>query len=246
MRTRLFCAALAAVCIARGGDIGMKQGQPVLVELFTSEGCSSCPPADRLLERLDRDPTVAGAQTIVLSEHVDYWNHLGWRDPFSSAAFSQRQAGYARRFGIEGPYTPQMIVDGSTEFVGSDAAKAESAIRQAAQHPKTVIRLQPVKPGGELLLEVDPLPRGKGEIYLARALDRATSSVQRGENEGRTLRHVAVVQDLQQIGSIGTHGGFRKSIPAPAQGSRLVIFVQEGESGPVLGAAMYASPHGGK
>ena len=98
----------------------------VVVELFTSQGCSSCPPADALLALLDKDPDV-----LVLSEHVDYWNHLGWRDPFSSSAHSARQQAYARRFGQDGPYTPQMVVDGRVQFVGSDARRARAAIAAA-------------------------------------------------------------------------------------------------------------------
>src|SRR5215470_9660542 len=106
----------------------------VLVELFTSEGCSSCPPADKLLGRLRQDLAGSGFEVVPLGFHVDYWNSLGWKDRFSSAEFSRRQEQYARALSTEGPYTPEMVVDGATEFVGSDKDRARAAIAQAAAH----------------------------------------------------------------------------------------------------------------
>ncbi len=114
---------------------------PVVVELFTSEGCSSCPPADELLRRLEQAQGIAGADVIALELHVDYWNRLGWADPFSAPQFSARQGDYADRFDNESVYTPQMVVDGQTEFPGGNQAKARTAIVAAAQKPKAEIAL---------------------------------------------------------------------------------------------------------
>ena len=134
---------LAAILIALGmfaakpkppskaGDTIAAGRRPVLLELFTSEGCSSCPPADRLLETFDRTQPVSGADLIVLSEHVDYWNRLGWTDPFSSALFTQRQQDYVTRFHLDGAYTPQLVIDGQKDVVGSDERAARSAILKA-------------------------------------------------------------------------------------------------------------------
>ena len=115
--------------------------RPVIVELFTSEGCSSCPPADALLKKLSEQQPLQGIQIVALEEHVDYWNHLGWADPFSSDDFSQRQNAYAQIFGRDGVYTPQMVVDGQTEFVGSHSAAARDAILKAAAQPKLDVAL---------------------------------------------------------------------------------------------------------
>jgi hypothetical protein len=225
------------------GTVGEPRG-PVLVELFTSEGCSSCPPADLLLERLDRLQPISGAQIIVLSEHVDYWNHLGWSDPYSSPVFSSRQEAYARRFRLESNYTPQMIVDGATEFLGSDWRRAESAIAAASKVDKVPVRLSKV-PGG-VRIEVDPPPasRGQAVVYFALAQDSAASDVLRGENKGRRLHHVAIVRRIQQVGSVKNHAAFAKDVPLAGSGDpkrmRIIVFVQEPGSGQVWGAAMLA------
>jgi len=214
------------------------ENTPVLVELFTSEGCSSCPPADNLLQKLDRGQPIAGVQVIVLSEHVDYWNRIGWVDPYSSAAFSARQQVYARRFNTSGPYTPQIVVNGRSEFVGSDARAAEAAIRDEVRLAKTEVRIG----AGEksATIEVDALPvrtARKANVYLAYAADEGSQDVLRGENKGRRLHHVAIVRELKQIGTVDGHMGFRGEVPVE-KGMRMVVFAQEPGNGPVWGVGM--------
>src|ERR1700680_407434 len=182
---------------------------PVLVELFTSEGCSSCPPADSLLQKLDEQP-IAGEEMIVLSEHVDYWNHIGWKDPYSARFYSDRQGAYARRLGLNDVYTPQMIVDGSSQFVGSDTALAQKALAKALTDTKVAVRLSSVSLGSpnvlQAHLETDALPPSFGmreaDIYVVVALNRAESQVARGENAGRKLAHTAVVKSIVKGGPL--------------------------------------------
>ena len=213
---------------------------PVLVELFTSEGCSDCPPADRLLEQLEQAQPVPGTQVIVLSEHVDYWDHQGWKDPFSTHFFSERQEEYARRLRLEGPYTPQMVVDGVTEFVGSDSRRALSAIGAAARSPKARIRIAHLS-GAGVRVEVDPLSGHASGVYLAVVQKIGASQVLRGENRGRNLHHVSIVRRIEALGKENGRAPFVKEVTAAEANDpafRLVAFVQDGDQGLVRGAAV--------
>ncbi len=179
------------------------QRTPVLVELFTSEGCSDCPPADALLEKLDRSQPVSGAELIVLSEHVDYWNDIGWKDPFSSHEYSERQGAYAGSFGLNSVYTPQMVVDGRIQLVGSDERGAIQAIENATKAEKIPVSLSSIHFEGEKIAlhrETGPSPSSIAErfanVLLAIADESDQSSVTRGENAGRTLKHIAVREIL--------------------------------------------------
>jgi len=211
---------------------------PVLVELFTSEGCSSCPPADALLARLDATQPVAGARVIVLSEHVTYWNSLGWRDPFSSDAMTERQHQYADRFGLSDVYTPQAVVDGAAELVGSDAGAMVRAVTKAAAAAKTPISIENAEvAGGEVRFAVRG-GDGKAQLMAALAEDSAQSNVLRGENGGRTLKHVAVVRDLEAMGTGAADGrALKLKLPAGSGALRLVVFLVDRHSGRVLGLA---------
>jgi hypothetical protein len=221
----------------------------VLVELFTSEGCSSCPPADKLLAELDRDQRIPGVTVIALSEHVDYWDRLGWKDPFSSAEFSRRQMAYARALGIEDFYTPQMIVDGRTEFVGSKRATAVEAIARAARSPKATITLaikNSTPNSVTLTIQIENVPdvsRGdKVDIMLAVAESGLVSKVSRGENSGRELSHSAVTRKLTRIGPIDGKTSRADAVVHldrswKTQNTRVVVFVQERTSHQILGAA---------
>jgi hypothetical protein len=235
------------------------QRVPVLVELFTSEGCSSCPPADELLTRLEQTQPVDGAEVIALSEHVDYWNRLGWADPYSSSEFSARQNDYARAFDTDGVYTPQMIVDGRAQFVGSDSGRARKAIAGALRDSKATVTVNLASEdtrAGSITLDVRadrPQNVSEGdsaEVLLAITESGLRSSVSRGENAGRRLSHTAVIRKLTALGSVDSQGGAQFVAKPVVQISRgwkreslkAVVFVQERTSRRVLGVA--ASPLG--
>jgi len=232
---------------ASGPTSGAVPRNPVLIELFTSEGCSSCPPADALLAQLDRFQPVPAADVIVLSEHVDYWDDIGWKDPYSSHQLSLRQADYARRFRLGEPYTPQMVVDGNSQLVGGDERQAVQAIQNAAKVDKFRISLSAPRLEGNSLtvhVEVGTTPAGAkhtpGQVWIALADDMDQSNVRRGENAGRTLTHVAVVRTLAQVGMVEGDDTFSKDLTvstgnANLRNLRVVAIVQESAAGRVLG-----------
>ena len=230
-------------------DVADTMRTPVLIELFTSEGCSSCPPADTLLQKLDQQP-IAGAELIVLSEHVDYWNHIGWKDPYSARFYSERQSAYGRRFGLDSVYTPQMVVDGMSEFVGSNTSLANQAFEKALHRPKLPVRLSSISVTSDLLtghLETGSLDKsygtGDADVYLVLALNRAESRVSAGENAGHNLQHVSVARRISKIGAVKQGQALSQEVqvklgPGEDSGNlRLVAFVQESQQGRVLGAA---------
>ena len=157
---------------------------PILVELFTSEGCSDCPPADAFLKALDTAQPIPGAQLIVLEEHVDYWDDEGWRDPFSSHALTQRQSEYVDRLHVQtGPYTPQMVVDGSEAFVGSNRPQAGRAFAKEVALPKINVQISELHvEQGKVFAHLETgAVDSKAEVFVALALDHAQSQVLRGE-----------------------------------------------------------------
>jgi hypothetical protein len=174
---------------------------------------------------------------IVLGEHVDYWDHQGWRDPFSSHANTVRQESYARHLGTQGPYTPQMVIDGAVEFNGADGRRAQEEIARAGSREKTAIRLARVAAGLEI--SVDPVPRAT-DIVLAFALDNGASQVAAGENKGRSLRHVAILRSMRKIGTAKKGAAFRQTVelPVEAASGRVIVFAQDSDMGRIHGAAM--------
>jgi len=229
---------------------------PILVELFTSEGCSSCPPADDFVQKLDALQSVDGAQLIVLSEHVTYWDHDGWKDVNSSAALTDRQSAYVHELGLPTPYTPQIIVDGNKEMRINDAKQVEKLFQQAVTAPKIPVRISAVSmdqgtPG--LLrthVETDAnAAKSNAEVFVAIALDHVDSQVLHGENGGRRLTHVAVVQQITKIGKLQRGKTFAEDVQLKVKPGtelnaiRVVAFVQASGPGQLLGAALWKGTH---
>jgi hypothetical protein len=231
----------------------------VVVELFTSEGCSSCPPADAVLTQLVLRQPVADAEVLALGEHVDYWDQLGWRDPFSSDAYSSRQSTYdARVFHHQGVYTPQLVVDGQLERVGSDVGAVQRAVTQAARAPKATVDVAEFPASDRDLrvhvhVNVPPsltLPQST-DVVVAITEDNLVSEVRRGENAGRTLRHSAVLRSSTLVGTLSpeerewsTSASVTVAPEWKAANLRIMSFLQERESRRIVGAgAASGHPH---
>jgi len=219
--------------------------KPVLVELFTSEGCSSCPPADALLRQIDGTRTSAGQWIVGISEHVTYWNSLGWSDPFSSLVYTDRQSAYGARFGVDSVYTPQMVVNGGEQFVGSDRAGLLRALEKEQRQPDAVtFSIQSVTQQGTMLTVAfnasGAIPSHGVDIIAVVTDDSQRSSVSKGENSGRTLVHVSVARSLQRVATLRAAAQQTVQIPLPSgfQSStahHLILFAQIKGAGRVLG-----------
>lgn len=233
---------LVVLALMAGSALGQKA---VLVELFTSEGCSSCPPADALLKLVNGSQTNGGQLVVGISEHVTYWNSLGWADPYSSPAYTERQNAYSERFHLEGPYTPQMVINGAEQIVGSDRAALLHAVeKEDAESPRMSLRIVSFSVAANTLTvnlaTSGEVPKQGADLMAVLADDSDRSNVLRGENSGRLLAHVAVARSITRVAKVKTAGDLTVQIPIPAsfqgtQGHHLILFAQTPGNGRVLG-----------
>ena len=241
--------SILSISVLLGGSLWAASSDtntPVIVELFTAEGCSSCPPADQLLARLEKEQPVPGADIIVLGEHVDYWNQLGWPDRFSNRLYTQRQREYGFAFSIDDIYTPQMVVNGQAQFNGADGPRAVREIQRAAIAPHSSVSLL-LKNPSNLALTVSHLPAGikNVEIFLAITEDSLASDVRRGENVGRRLTHSGVVRSMVSVARLDARKSseFTSNLPLhllddwARENLHAVVFVEVHGSHRIIGAA---------
>ena len=232
---------------ARSASVHASEQSAVLVELFTSEGCSSCPPADALLREWNGRVTASGRKVIGLSEHVTYWNQLGWSDPYSAETFTARQNGYGEHFQLDSVYTPQVVVNGRAQLVGSRRAGLVAALEAQPAYPLT-LSLQSARRNGD---HIDVaarisgrLPNPETDLFAAVTDDADQTEVKRGENAGETLRHAAVAREIVRIGRVSTdEASTSYTIPLPEpvrrdlqHGHHLVLFAQAHGFGEIYGA----------
>jgi hypothetical protein len=231
-------ASLAAIAATDARGTSLDAGQaPVVVELFTSQGCSSCPPADTLLGEL-----AAEGNVLALSFHVDYWDYIGWKDPFASPVFTRRQRDYQRSLGARMVYTPQMVIDGRIDVVGSRRGEVRRAIAQSATHSKLPVTIDSSEPG-ELLARIPAAEVDLADpavVWLVQFDGKQVTDVKRGENSGATLVNHNVVREIRQLGewrgaAIDLPLGLRMD---DIGAGGCAVIVQSGPTGPIIGAAV--------
>jgi hypothetical protein len=233
---------------AAGQTSGQERpGSAVIVELFTSEGCSSCPPADAMLRQINLKQIGAEQLIVGISEHVTYWNYLGWKDPFSSPEFTDRQEAYASRLSLEGPYTPQMVVNGREQFVGGDAGALQKSLRDEARQAHldlSILSTALSSSGMDVKFSVAGEMSKPLDIVAVLTDDADQSTVLRGENGGRLLQHVSVARSLARVATVGDAAQMSVHIAFPdgfrlhtGSGHHLILFAQQQHQGAIEGAA---------
>ncbi|HEY1251831.1 MAG TPA: DUF1223 domain-containing protein [Thermoanaerobaculia bacterium] len=227
--------------------VAAEAAHPVVVELFTSQGCSSCPPADVLLTKLGAAPAGQAAPVIPLEFHVDYWNHVGWTDPFSSRTWTERQVGYMRAFHLDAPYTPQAVVDGAAQVVGSDADALRGAIAAAEKKPAAGIALHLQPEASRVSVDADvTLPeslRGRRWDLLVAVFETGlVTPVGKGENGGRTLHNDYVVRSLTSAGKVEKPSRLKATLKLEKDWDRsrlgVAAFLQDPKSLEIRGASV--------
>ena len=242
-----YCATVTCehVCAAQAST-----AVPVVVELFTSEGCSSCPPADAFLQRLQSTQPVPGARLITLSEHVTYWNHDGWKDPYSSDQLTDRQQVYVSRFGLPSAYTPQFVVGGAEELKLTDADQVRAVFEKALKDQTIPVKITSthIDPAGFGILrghiDVDgSATKQAADIFVVVTLHQTNSDVSAGENKGRKLTETEVVLNLEKIAKTTPGHAFSRDFEVKLKSREdpanlgLVVVAQAGGTGKIVGAA---------
>ena len=225
---RWLVAALWLCCTAGASA----QQRPLVVELFTSEGCSSCPPAEAAIGQLS-----TRADIVALAYHVDYWDELGWRDRFGLAQSVQRQNTYARNLHHASVYTPQIVIDGRFDTVGADGSALAKAL--AAQRTSAPLNLSLRE--AELLVDIGAQPQSPGcDVLLVPYLRHAVSAIGRGENAGRNLEEFNIVREVRILGGWkGEPKAFRVPVSSlPRDATDVAVLIQPAGQGPMVGAAI--------
>lgn len=247
LKILILIAVFAATAVSQGAAREEEATKrPVLVELFTSQGCSSCPPADRLLQDLGRQPDI-----IAISWPINYWDYLGWADTFAEPQFTERQKAYQQTLNRHYVYTPQMVIDGRQDIVGSKEAEVRTALK-SARAAKVDVPVSLRREGGQLIVALGDAADGAADtataapatVWLVHLRRHAAVTVEKGENAGRRLEYAHVARAIRKIGE---WQGAAQTITIPetdlwVKGSDgCAVIVQEGAVGPVLGAAQLYS-----